>query len=74
MGVPKDYAKALEWYRKSVDQGGCVAQYKLGNCYETGECVPQDYAKAAEWYSKAAEQGLASAQKELDRLKRTGKI
>jgi TPR repeat protein len=65
LGVPQDYAKAVEWYQKAAEQGLAMAQYNLGVCYKRGQGVPQDYAKAAEWYQKAAEQGHADAQNNL---------
>ncbi len=35
-GMPKDYAKALEWYRKAAAQGHARAQYNLGGPMPTG--------------------------------------
>ena len=59
--VSKDYAKAVEWYRKSAEQGNDEAQYSLGIMYECGYGVSKDYAKAAEWYRKAAKEGHVRA-------------
>ena len=61
-GVPQDYKKAAEWYRKAADQGVSDAQSNLGVMYANGQGVPQDDGEAAAWYSKAADQGNASAQ------------
>jgi TPR repeat protein len=61
-GVPKDYAKALQWYQKAADQGYAEAQYLLGGLYISGYGVPQDYAKALQWHQKAADQGFTNAQ------------
>jgi len=55
-GVPQDYAKAVEWYRKAAEQGYFMAQSALGSMYGAGNGVPRDYAKAMEWWRKAAEQ------------------
>jgi hypothetical protein len=63
-GVPQDYAKALQWYRKAAEQGDAGAQYILG-LYEIGEGVPLDYAEVVKWSRKAAEQGVAEAQYNL---------
>ena len=60
-GVPQDYVKALEWYKKAADQGNANAQNDLGFLYHHGHGVSQDYGKALEWYKKAADQGLAEA-------------
>ena len=61
-GYEQDYSKAVEWYRKSAEQGYARAQYVLGICYRLGEGVPQDYKEAVKWYRKSAEQGYAEAQ------------
>jgi hypothetical protein len=60
--LPKDYAKAVEWWIKSAEQGNADAQCRLGFYYAKGEGVTQDYVKAFEWYQKAAEQGDTFAQ------------
>jgi TPR repeat protein len=64
-GVPKDAAKAVEWYQKAAAQGDASAQDNLGVMYNNGAGVPQDAAKAVEWWQKAAAQGLAPAQDNL---------
>lgn len=56
-GVPKDEAKAAEWYQKAAIQGNKFAQFELGVLYEFGRGVYMDKNKAAEWYQKAAAQG-----------------
>ena len=60
--LTKDLAKAVEWYRKSAEQGWARAQYDLGRCYHKEQGVARDLKKAMEWYLKAAEQGWADAQ------------
>ena len=64
-GVEKNSAKAVEWYRKSAENGNAFAQYNLGLCYEYGTGVTLSKATAAEWYRKAADQGDADAQYKL---------
>ena len=61
-GVRKDYAQAVQWYRKAAEQGNAKAQYNLGVMYEKGQGVRKDYVEAVRWYRKAAEQGIAEAQ------------
>lgn len=61
-GVPKDEAKAIEWYQKAAAQGNADAQFKLGMRYFSGVGVPKDEAKSVEWFQKAAAQGHANAQ------------
>ena len=48
--VPRDYSKAMAWYRKAAEQGEKYAQYNLGSMYNNGEGVTQDYAQAAVWF------------------------
>ena len=54
--VTQDYAEALKWYRKLVEQGDVEARAFLADFF------PLDYREAV---SKAAEQGHASSQYEL---------
>ena len=61
-GVPQDYTKAAEWYRKAAEQGNTDAQFVLGAMYYKGQGVPQDYTVAAKWYREAAKQGDADIQ------------
>jgi tetratricopeptide (TPR) repeat protein len=68
-GVPQDYTKALEWFRKAADQGNADAQVNLGSMYYLGQVVPQDYVEAMKWYRKAADQGNAHAQELSLKLK-----
>lgn len=63
--VPKDAAKAAEWYEKAAAQNHADAQSKLGWMYARGEGVPKNAAKVIAWTQKAAAQGDASAQLNL---------
>ena len=67
-GVPQDYVKALEWFRRAADQGNADAQINLGSMYYVGQVVLQDYAEALKLYRKAADQGNARAQKLITSL------
>ncbi len=71
-GVPKDVAKAVEWYQKAAAQGNAKAQFTLGMRYHFGEGMPQDAAKALEWLQKGATQGDADAQNHLGRMYHRG--
>ncbi len=66
-GVPQDYVKAAELFRKvgfGLISGDPL--YLLGFMYYNGQGVPQDFVKAADWYQSAAYQlGHAQAQYEL---------
>ena len=67
-GLPQDYGKAIEYFRKSADEGNADALYDLGWVYEAGLGVPQDRQQAIEWYSKAAGRGQKQALNRLDAL------
>jgi hypothetical protein len=64
-GVTKDEAEAVNWWRKSAEQGNADAQFNLGLSYDNGLGVTKDEAEAVKWYRKAAEQGNANAQSNL---------
>jgi len=53
-GVPKDYAEAMQWYRKAAEQGLASAQNNLGFMYSLGHGAPQDYVEAYKWFNLAA--------------------
>jgi TPR repeat protein len=67
-GVPRDFAKAREWYEKAAAKDSSLAMANLGALFVNGLGVPQDYTKAREWYEKAADKGNASAKMALERL------
>ena len=52
IGIPPDSAKAIEWYKKSINRGNKKAIYVIAKMYKDGDGVPQDGAKAIEWYQK----------------------
>jgi TPR repeat protein len=64
IGIPKDTAKALEWFEKSAMSGDPLGNYKLG-CYYAGQgqgVVAIDNTKALEYKLVAAQHGYAFAQ------------
>jgi TPR repeat protein len=70
LGVARDYAEAMKWYRKAADQGEAKAQVKVGDFYMQNTDDSQgvgvsDYWTAAIWFRKAAEQGNIDAQNKL---------
>ena len=67
-GVDKDYAEALQWFRKSAEQGVPQAQFNLGVFYENGYGLDKDMKIARQWYKTAADQGLEEARKKLVEL------
>ena len=66
--VPRDYARAAQWFRRAAEQGEPFAQWRLGVMYLNGHGVPQDYSQAARWFRCAAEQGDAHGQRWLTYL------
>jgi TPR repeat protein len=64
-GVPQDYTKAAELYRKAAAQGDAKSMYNLGYIYLHGQGVPKDSLAAAGWFQKAADSGLAAGQLQL---------
>ncbi|HEY4329105.1 MAG TPA: hypothetical protein VGN88_05165 [Phycisphaerae bacterium] len=57
----KDYASALNWYRKAADQGSPVAMFNVGLFYETGRGTEQNETEAANWYQRATDKNYTSA-------------
>ncbi len=62
VGVAKDEAEAVKWYRKAAEQGVADAQYRLGLALSAGRGVANDENEAAKWYRKAAEQNRHDAE------------
>src|SRR6266536_562227 len=65
LGVAKDKAEAVKWYRKAAEQNDARAQAALGVRYATGQGVAKNKGEAVKWYRKAAEQNVADAQYNL---------
>ena len=63
-----DEAVAIKWYLKAAKKGYEEAQYKLGNCYISGEGVVASRVEAKKWYNRAAEQGHTEAKRMLKKV------
>jgi uncharacterized protein len=70
LGVPKNSAEAVKWYRLAADLGNPKAQYNLGLMYENGEGVPSNYIEAYRWFNLAAAQDLDNARNGKARVAR----
>jgi TPR repeat protein len=68
LGVVRDYAEAVHWYRVSARQNHKTAQFNLGRMYENGLGVTRDRAEAVHWYRKASGQGHKSAEIRLKKM------
>jgi TPR repeat protein len=88
LGVPRDLAQAVEWYRKAAEwelpqaqdalrtlavTGFPPAQHVLGMTYENGWGSAKIEAEAVHWYRKAAEQGYPPAEYDLGRMLAEGR-
>ena len=72
--MAQNMAEAVDWLRKTAEQGFVEAQYILGRMYADAS-EPPDTAEAIRWYRMAAEQGHHDAQVELRILLRSeGKL
>ena len=65
VGAEAQTTDGVEGIRQRAQQGDAIAQFVLGERYDSGEGVPQNQAKAVKWYRKAADQGYAAAQNNL---------
>jgi uncharacterized protein len=63
--VPKDIARAAEWFSKAAAQGSPEAMNRIGEMWAAGLNGAPDPKEAASWYRKGAAQGLAEAQYNL---------
>jgi len=64
LGVNKDRAEAVRWYRLAADRdagGDAALQLKLGGMYQHGVHVEADAPEATRWYRKAAASDSAEA-------------
>src|ERR1019366_5826939 len=68
VGVAKDKAEAVKWYRKAAEQNDTDAQYNLGVCYLQGEGVAKDYLEAYKWFLLAGGQGDEGAKRTVSTL------
>ncbi len=61
IGVDKNEAEAVNWYRAAADQGHADASLTLARCYKFGIGVRKNIAKAAKWLHVATERGVPNA-------------
>ena len=50
-----NYAKQVEWWKKSAEEGNDWGMYNLADCYLDGEGVQEDQEQAIAWFQKAYE-------------------
>lgn len=72
IGAPRNFTKAMEWYKKAAETGLAEGHYNLGVCYEIGMGNSGDIKKAVEHFEKAADLGLVQAMQKLSTMCFTG--
>lgn len=68
IGVPKDYAAAMQWFQRAAEQDAPRALYLVGVMYERGFGVPRNYDSALNWYRRAAAKNAPLAELALARF------
>ena len=61
-GVPQDFKKAFEIFKKVADEGDADAQYNVGLLYLSGQGVKKDSEEAAKYFGLATAQGQSDAE------------
>jgi TPR repeat protein len=64
--VPRDYAEAAKWFRKTADQGHRAARLNLGTLFLNGQGVEQDLIEAYKWIALARRPGPGGGHFVLD--------
>ncbi len=64
----RDYARAMEYYRRAAESGNAQAQYTLANCYFEGDIVECNIPLAGKWYEKAGSQGYEEALAKMQKI------
>lgn len=67
IGVTRDPALAIRWFRKPAEDGNPWAQFSMGELLSEVEGMSGD-APALEWFRKAAALGHAEAKEMLEKL------
>jgi hypothetical protein len=67
-GVPRDDARAMQWFLRAAEQGHVIAQATLGAYYWAGRGVTPDLSKAYFWSFLAFSQGDDNSRSRLEAL------
>jgi peptidoglycan hydrolase-like protein with peptidoglycan-binding domain len=68
----KDYAAALNLFRRAASGGDADAMNELGMLYDKGEGVKKNYAVAMRWFRRAADKGNILAMRNVGLLYKAG--
>ena len=66
--IKLDCSQAVNWYKRTAENGNIEAMYKLGYCYELGVGANKDTSIAKKWLKKAADNKHSGAKKTLEKL------
>lgn len=72
LGVPRDPAKAIGFYKKAAEQNVNPAELRLGEIYLDGDLLPPNFAQAKTYLEKSAYQGNSRAAMLLGQMYRAG--
>ena len=65
--------EAVEWFRRSAEQGNSGAQVSLGLCLQKALGAPSNQKEAVQWFRRAAESGDAAGQVSLASALQSGR-
>ncbi len=71
--VAKDYAKAIDCFRKAAEMGHCGAQYAVAGYLYNGPISVRDREEGLRWYRLAAAQGYPDAIEALQEIETASK-
>ena len=71
-GVPIDYAKAADDYRKAAELDYAPAEDRLGQLYRRGWGVRRDYGQAVHWFEASARAGDPAGATDLGEMYAAG--
>ncbi len=64
-GVKRNYATAMQWYKKAAAQHYAKAEHNLGMMYAEGHGVAKNMDQAAHWFKRAAKDGEPASENNL---------
>ena len=74
VGLEKDEALAVDYYREAAEAGHLSAQFNLGLAYFQGRGVEKNVDNAMKWWGKAADAGHSAAQYNMGALLWEGQV
>jgi TPR repeat protein len=71
LGVPRDPARAADWWRKAALRHDADGQAMLGAAYHLGAGVPHDAVEAFTWLTRARQGNSPLASQFFEAVRRT---